>query len=57
MTEAEKLQVTLLDEMEHAEKKLSEQMQLRVKASLDAAVALARKRQPLKRRRRPSRIC
>lgn len=42
MTEAEKLQVTLLDEMEHAEKKLSEQKQLRVKASLDAAVALAK---------------
>ncbi|ARZ75404.1 phage tail protein [Stenotrophomonas sp. WZN-1] len=42
MTEAEKLQVTVLDEMEHAEKKLSEQKQLRVKASLDAAVALAK---------------
>ncbi|MBH1530826.1 phage tail tape measure protein [Stenotrophomonas maltophilia] len=42
MTEAEKLQVTLLDEMEHAEKKLGEQKQLRVKASLDAAVALAK---------------
>lgn len=42
MTEAEKLQVTLLDEMEHAEKKLSEQKELRVKASLDAAVALAK---------------
>ncbi|WP_223482815.1 phage tail tape measure C-terminal domain-containing protein [Stenotrophomonas sp. OVS01A] len=42
MTETEKLQVTLLDEMEHAEKKLGEQKQLRVKASLVAAVALAK---------------